>query len=122
MQFTIYDMHFTNMRQMAQPMTYPDHVTVIHKLSLNPNRASDSVLLEAVIYSERHRRVAARCFEDIVVYDYKAGKRTALEPYMVDELQRTYKLQEENQARTEELVSQMESAVQRCEERAGGSP
>jgi hypothetical protein len=48
-----------------------------------------------LIVSELHRRVAARCVEDIVIYDYKAAKKSSMEPFMVERLQETFALQEQ---------------------------
>jgi len=75
------------MRRERQPMEYPDKVTVYHKLG---RIKEDSFALDAIssyspprwravvggtdyvqVLSEKHQRVAARCFEDIVVYNYK---------------------------------------------------
>jgi hypothetical protein len=91
---------------------------VIHKLAERPTYASDSIILDAVIYSETHKRVAARCFEDIAVYDYKAGKRTTLRGFMVDELQQIYDLQEKSRLDVEQKVGEMERYVQVVEDRA----
>ncbi len=60
-----------------------------------PTASTDSFILDVIIMSERHQRVAARCVEDIVVYDYKAGKKTALRPFMVEAFREAFKLQEE---------------------------
>ncbi|KAF8542870.1 thioesterase-like superfamily-domain-containing protein [Trichophaea hybrida] len=50
------------------PMEYPDRVSVYHKLR---TAGEDHFLLDVIILSEKHQRVAARCMEDIVVYNYK---------------------------------------------------
>ncbi|OAQ80848.1 thioesterase superfamily protein [Purpureocillium lilacinum] len=93
------------------PITYPDQVTVIHKLSVKPDYGADSVILEAVILSEQHKRIAARCFEDIAVYDYQAAKRAPLKDFMVDELRKVYDLQEKNKAEMDKLAAAIEEAV-----------
>ncbi|GAB0136744.1 hypothetical protein EsDP_00005036 [Epichloe bromicola] len=90
------------------PVTYPDKITVIHRLSQRPTSSCTSIFLDAVIYSEMHRRVAARCFEDLAVYDYRAGKLSALKPFMVDELQKVYDLQEKNRRETERKIEELE--------------
>jgi hypothetical protein len=97
-------------------VTYPDRITVIHKLAQRPTYASDSIFLDAVIYSETHRRVAARCFEDIAVYDYRAGKRATLRGFMVDELQGVYDLQEESRREVDRKVEELEREVRAIEE------
>ncbi|KAF2444453.1 Thioesterase/thiol ester dehydrase-isomerase [Karstenula rhodostoma CBS 690.94] len=77
------------------PIKYPDRVTVLHRLRSMPKADTDHFILDVVILSELHRRVAARCVEDIVMYNYKAGKKSAMEPFMIDMLQETFNLQEQ---------------------------
>ncbi|KAL5371677.1 hypothetical protein DPSP01_014079 [Paraphaeosphaeria sporulosa] len=77
------------------PIKYPDRVTVLHKLRSMPKADTDHFILDVVILSELHRRVAARCVEDIVIYDYKAGKKSSMEPFMVKMLVETFNLQEQ---------------------------
>ncbi|KAF2260964.1 hypothetical protein CC78DRAFT_536000 [Lojkania enalia] len=77
------------------PMKYPDRVTVLHKLRKRPEPNIDHFILDVLILSELHRRPAARCVEDIVVYDYKAAQKAPLEPFMVEKLQETFELQEQ---------------------------
>ncbi|KAK7732134.1 hypothetical protein SLS57_001114 [Botryosphaeria dothidea] len=76
------------------PMTWPDRVTVLHKLRSEPTDETDSFILDVIILSERHQRPAARCVEDIVVYDYRRGKKTPLKPFMLDQFRETFTLQE----------------------------
>lgn len=99
-------------------MAYPDNVTVLHKLALRPDYESDSVLFEALLVSDRHRRPAARCFEDIVVYDYETARRTALKPFMVDRLRETYDAQEKSREECEERVRGLVEVVERLEKDA----
>ena len=96
-------------------MEYPDYTTVLHKLTVRPNYDSDHIILEAVILSEHFQRPAARCFEDIVVYDYKAAKKSPLKPFMVDELRRTYDLQEASRLEYEDKVQQLMQSVEKVE-------
>ncbi|KAJ3960879.1 hypothetical protein N0V92_002432 [Colletotrichum tropicale] len=102
----------------SQPMAYPDNVTVLHKLAAKPTYESDFVLLEALLVSDRHRRPAARCFEDIVVYDYKTAKRTALKPFMVDRLRETYEAQERSKQECEEKIEGLVKVIERLEKSA----
>lgn len=76
-------------------MTYPDKITVLHKLRASPDPAQDNFILDVVILSERHQRAAARTEEDILVYDYKQGKKTSLPPYIATRFEDTFRLQEE---------------------------
>ncbi|KAK2034847.1 hypothetical protein LX32DRAFT_578399 [Colletotrichum zoysiae] len=100
------------------PMAYPDHVTVLHKLVSKPAYGADYIFLEALLISDAHRRPAARCFEDIVVYDYKSAKRAPLKPFMVDRLRETYEAQEETRVASERKVRGLIDAVQRLESAA----
>ncbi|KXH41565.1 hypothetical protein CSAL01_01067 [Colletotrichum salicis] len=101
-----------------KPMAYPDHVTVLHKLVSKPTYESDFILLEALLISDSHRRPAARCFEDIVVYDYKTAKRAPLKPFMVDRLRETYEAQEQSKIECEEKVKGLVDIVERLEKAA----
>ena len=80
---------------MHQPMKWPDRVTVLHKLRSEPLPDTDHFILDVLILSELHRRPAARCVEDIVVYDYKAARKAPLKPFMVDKFKETWELQEQ---------------------------
>ncbi|KAF2738202.1 hypothetical protein EJ04DRAFT_509647 [Polyplosphaeria fusca] len=77
------------------PMKYPDRVTVLHKLRNQPDPDTDHFILDVLILSELHQRPAARCVEDIVVYDYKKGQKSPLHPFMVDQFRKTFGLQEQ---------------------------
>ncbi|KAG5919814.1 hypothetical protein E4U53_003962, partial [Claviceps sorghi] len=98
-----------------QPVTYPDKITVIHKLAQRPSGTSTGLFLDAVIYSERHRRVAARCSEDIAVYDYRAGRVSTMRSFMVDALQGVWHLQEEKRCEVEGDIADMEQLVEQLE-------
>lgn len=94
-------------------MTWPDHITVYHKLRSLPSPSTDSFILDVVILSELHQRPAARCVEDIVVYDYQQAKKTPLRPFMLERFRETYELQEqaknENGARVKVLHDKVRS-------------
>ncbi|KAF1970431.1 hypothetical protein BU23DRAFT_474080 [Bimuria novae-zelandiae CBS 107.79] len=77
------------------PIKFPDRVTVLHKLRTKPEADTDHFILDVLILSELHRRVAARCVEDIVIYDYRAAKKSAMKPFMVEMLKRTFEQQEQ---------------------------
>jgi hypothetical protein len=94
-------------RVFWQPMTFPDQVTVLHKLVTKPDDTSDRILMEAVAYSHKHKRPAARFFEDIAVYDYRAARKAPLKPFMVKEMQIMYELQEQRRQQTEEKVQEL---------------
>ncbi|KZF25032.1 Thioesterase/thiol ester dehydrase-isomerase [Xylona heveae TC161] len=77
------------------PMTYPDRVTVYHKLRSLPTSRDDSFILDVMILSERHQRVAARCVEDVVVYDYRQQNKVPLPPFVHAQFEEAFMLQEE---------------------------
>ncbi|CAE7210045.1 hypothetical protein CFE70_009258 [Pyrenophora teres f. teres 0-1] len=77
------------------PMKWPDRITVLHKLREHPTENTDHFILDVLILSEAHRRPAARCVEDIVVYDYQTAKKSPLPPFMISKFQETFKLQEQ---------------------------
>lgn len=101
------------------PMTFPDRITVLHKLVSKPDYSSDRFYLDVVVYSEQQRRPAAKCFEDIVVYDYKAAKKAPLKPFMVDELRATFDLQQQRKQDTEKKIAELHEFVEQVEGSAG---
>jgi hypothetical protein len=49
--------------------------------------------------------------EDIVMYDYKAGKKVEIRPFMMAAFEKTWRDQEEERMRVEERVAELEGAV-----------
>lgn len=76
-------------------MRYPDRISVYHKLHTEPTPSTDAFIFDVVILSEKHQRIAARVTEDCAMYDYRAGKKTNFQPFMVDVLRETWRLQEQ---------------------------
>ncbi|KAN0114439.1 Thioesterase/thiol ester dehydrase-isomerase [Hyaloscypha variabilis] len=97
------------------PMTYPDHISVFHKLRALPSKDTSSFVLDVLILSELHQRPAARCVEDIVVYDYRAGKKVAVRPFMMKAFEETWRDQEEERKRVESRIQEVERAVAELE-------
>ncbi|OAG39383.1 hypothetical protein AYO21_06399 [Fonsecaea monophora] len=95
------------------PMKWPDRVSVYHKLRYRPDESTDSLILDVLIMSEVRQRPAARCLEDVVVYDYRVGKKSTLEPFMLEEFKKTFDLQEaakkENHAKIEWIEQRVRS-------------
>ena len=93
-------------------MTWPDKISVYHKLRSAPTSTTDSFILDVLILSEMHQRPAARCVEDIVVYDYRKGKKSPLRDFMVDKFRETVALQDEarrlNTTRIRDLLRRVE--------------
>lgn len=96
-------------------MTWPDRISVFHKLRSRPEKSSRSFMLDVTIISEAKQRPAARCLEDVVFYDYHAGKKTILPPFMLDQLQRTYDLQEAAKTENKEKIIDLCNRVRAIE-------
>ena len=96
-------------------MVYPDKISVFHKLRTRPGRdpAPSVFMLDCIVLSHQHRRIAARLEEDIVIYDYKTAGKTAMPDFMQDMFSKTYDLQERElfRARTRiwELIGDVEA-------------
>lgn len=88
---------------------------MLHKLRNKPQPESDHFILDVLILSEVHRRPAARCVEDIVVYDYSRGKKSPLRPFMVNKFSETFEMQEEAKEKNSNRVSGLLSRVEALE-------
>lgn len=87
-------LHNANLNPL-QPLTYPDTVTTIHKLRSLPSPTDNSFMLDVMILSNRHQRIAARGEEEIVMYDYKKLRKTQIAPFMMEAFTKTWADQEE---------------------------
>lgn len=103
-------------------MKWPDRVTVLHKLRSEPELDTDSFIMDVIILSELHRRPAARCVEDIVVYDYKKGKKTPLRPFIVEQFKETFRLQEEAKRKNGDRVKYLLDRVREIEQASWDRP
>lgn len=101
-----------------QPMAWPDRISVYHKLRAAPIASTDSFILDVLILSERHQRPAARCVEDIVLYDYRRGVKAPLRDFMVEKFVETFQLQEQTKIRNEKRVRELLQRVRRLEKQA----
>lgn len=72
-------------------------------------------MLDVLILSERHQRPAARCEEDIVVYDYRRGGKSPLRHFMVDTFRKTFALQEEAKWQNVAAIRELLQKVQQLE-------
>ncbi|OIW29419.1 hypothetical protein CONLIGDRAFT_596048 [Coniochaeta ligniaria NRRL 30616] len=84
------------------PMTYPDRISVYHKLRVDPSSlpTPDSAFaLDCIVLSHNARRIAARLQEDIVIYDYRKAGKTAMPEYMVEMFGETFRMQEQEMRR-----------------------
>lgn len=77
------------------PMTWPDKISVYHKLRSMPSSSDSSMLLDVMILSEDKQRPAARCLEDVSVYDYQAFKKSTLPTFMLEQFRKQFELQEQ---------------------------
>lgn len=87
-----------------------------------PQLEADHFLLDVMILSERHRRPAARCVEDIVVYDYGKARKSPLAPFMVAKFQETFKLQEQAKEANSHRVRALLGRVRRLEKSSWDKP
>ncbi|KAF2157048.1 hypothetical protein K461DRAFT_273157 [Myriangium duriaei CBS 260.36] len=104
------------------PMTWPDYVTVYHKLGTEPTSETESFTLDVLILSELHRRPAARCVEDIVVYDYRKATKVPLMPFMATSFKDTWRLQEEAKRVNSERVQDILERVRDLEQQTWDRP
>jgi hypothetical protein len=88
---------------------------VLHKLRNRPEQDTDHFILDVLILSEAHRRAAARCIEDIVVYDYRSAKKSPLPSFMVDKFKQTFALQEEAKEANSRRVQSLLERVRQLE-------
>lgn len=65
--------------------------------------------------SHKHRRLAARLEEDIVVYDYRAGAKAALPAFAVEAFRETFQLQQAEMARAREKIWRLIGQVEELE-------
>lgn len=97
---------------IVQPVVYPDRVSVFHKLRSLPGKSDTSLILDCMILSHRHHRVAARTEEDVVVYDYRTATKTTPPPFVQDVFRSTWGQQEEavrfSRARIWQLIKTVE--------------
>lgn len=107
-----------------QPMTYPDRVSVYHKLRYPPSAqpSPTSLVLDAVVLSHKHRRASARIEEDVVIYDYRVAKKTEMPSFMRDVLEDTYQQQEEEKSRARARIWELIAKVQELERETWDRP
>jgi hypothetical protein len=76
-------------------VTFPDQINVVYKLTQAPKADSTSLFLEAAIYSSRNRRLAAKCYEELVVYNYRKAERATLPSWLYAGLRDVWNMQGE---------------------------
>lgn len=101
-----------------QPMTYPDTISVYHRLQHSPAASATpptALSLDCVVLSHRHRRVAARTEEDIAIYDYRVARRAEMPRFMREVLADTHRLQEVEMARARARIWELSGMVRELE-------
>ncbi|KAI2602452.1 thioesterase-like superfamily-domain-containing protein [Hypoxylon sp. NC1633] len=94
------------------PMTYPDTISAYHKLRAQPSATDTSLVLDCVILSHRHKRVAARTEEDVVVYDYGRARKTPVPAFALDVFRDVWRLQEEQVRAARARIRDLANLVQ----------
>ena len=65
--------------------------------------------------SEKHQRPAARCLEDIVIYDYRLGRKEQVPDWVRAQFDDTLRLQKEAREDINERMEVIEKRVERLE-------
>ncbi|KAI1618498.1 thioesterase-like superfamily-domain-containing protein [Exophiala viscosa] len=104
------------------PMTWPDRISVYHKLRSCPDEKTTSLVLDVLILSENKQRPAARCLEESVIYDYRVSKKSTMEPFMVEQLRTTFELQETAKRENLAKVQLIEEQVRHLEKQSWDRP
>ncbi|DAA76125.1 TPA_exp: Uncharacterized protein A8136_1162 [Trichophyton benhamiae CBS 112371] len=105
------------------PMMFPDQISVYHKLSNEPPAPNDpnpshfsNLHLDVLIMSEAKQRPAARCEEDVVLYDYRIAKKLNILPaWMLVQYRKLWEAQEAAKKANREKVRDIERRVRELE-------
>jgi len=97
-------------------MTWPDHITVLHKLAKLPSKGDENFTLDVVIISELHQRASARCFEDVVIYNYQKGRKEAIPPWMLEAFEKTWEEQKAEELKVRERVNEVDGLIKTLED------
>jgi hypothetical protein len=106
-------------------MTYPDRISVYHKLRVDPSSSStrpSAFVLDCIVLSHNARRIAAKLEEDIVIYDYKAARKSAMPEYMVPLFSETFQLQEKEMRRARARIWDLIGEVEHLEKETWDRP
>lgn len=106
------------------PLTYPDRVSVYHRLRYPPSSqpSPSSLILDAAVFSHRHRRVSARVEEDVVIYDYRAARKTEMPAFMRDVLEGTFARQQDETVRARRRIWELIRGVEGLEKETWDRP
>lgn len=104
------------------PMTWPDRVSVYHKLRSKPDKNTNSMIMDVMILSETRQRPSARCLEEGVVFDYTKQTKTSLPPFMFEQFKHIYDLQEAAKQRNQKKIQDIDNRVRRIERETWDRP
>lgn len=98
-------------------MTYPDAISVYHRLRVSPEAdpESTSLLLDCVVLSHGHRRIAARLYEDVSFYDYRTASKTRAPDFVRRVLADIWGQQLQEIAHSRARIWELVAAVERLE-------
>lgn len=99
-------------------MTWPDKITIYHKLTRDPSSALSQSAFEqeVLILSEARQRPAARCLEENVIYDYQQQRKTLTPPaFILDQFKKTWELQEDAKQFWRQRIAEIEDSVRTLE-------
>lgn len=103
-------------------MVWPDQISIYYRLQSAPQPSSDSFDAEIIILSQRHQRIAARCWESLVMYDYRQGRKMPLRPFMIQQFSDTWKAQEKAKAKSELRARELMMRVKSLEKDSWDRP
>jgi YbgC/YbaW family acyl-CoA thioester hydrolase len=104
------------------PMTWPDKISVYHRLRERPGEETESMMLDVMILSELRQRPAARALEDVVVYDYRKAKKGPLPLFMLEQFRETFELQEKAKRENQASLADIEQRVRALEMQSWDRP
>lgn len=98
-------------------MTYPDAISVYHRLRVSPEAdlKATSLLLDCVVLSHGHKRIAARLYEDVSFYDYRTASKTQMPEFVRKVLTDIWRQQLQETALTRMRIWELVAAVERLE-------
>ncbi|KIH91999.1 hypothetical protein SPBR_02950 [Sporothrix brasiliensis 5110] len=99
------------------PMTFPDAISVYHRLRVSPeaNSKSTSLLLDCLVLSHSHKRIAARVYEDVSFYDYRTASKTQMPEFMREVLTDLWQQQLHEATLARIRIWELVAAVERLE-------
>ncbi|CAK7218775.1 hypothetical protein SCUCBS95973_003598 [Sporothrix curviconia] len=103
--------------QAETPMTYPDSISVYHKLRVSPEEdpRTTSLLLDCMVLSHSHKRIAARLYEDVSFYDYRIAAKTQMPEFVRTVLTDIWHQQQQEMAQARSRIWELVALVERLE-------